>query len=80
MYNLPKLKYNYDEFEPFFDARTMEIHHTKPHQVYVDNLNAAMSELEKIAPSFAKIPLEDLLFYERMDELGDFLLNAVGDF
>lgn len=54
MYNLPKLKYNYDEFEPFFDARTMEIHHTKHHQVYVDNLNAAMSELEKIAPSFAK--------------------------
>ena len=79
MYNLPKLKYNYDEFEPFFDARTMEIHHTKHHQAYVDNLNAAMSELEKIAPSFAKIPLEDLLFYERMDELGDFLLNAVGD-
>ena len=79
MYKLPKLKYNYDEFEPFFDARTMEIHHTKHHQAYVDNLNAAMGELEKIAPSFAKIPLEDLLFGDKMDELGEFLLNAGGD-
>ena len=80
MYNLPKLKYNYDEFEPFFDARTMEIHHTKHHQAYVDNLNAAMSELEKIAPSFVKIPLEELLFSDKMDELGDFLLNSGGDY
>lgn len=79
MYNLPKLKYNYDEFEPFFDARTMEIHHTKHHQAYVDNLNAVMGELEEIAPSFAKIPLEDLLLGDKMDELGEFLLNSGGD-
>jgi len=39
---LPELSYGYDALEPFIDARTMEIHHTKHHQTYVDKLNAAL--------------------------------------
>ena len=41
-FELPKLKYAYDALEPYIDAQTMEIHHTKHHQTYVDKLNAAM--------------------------------------
>lgn len=39
---LPELSYFYDALEPFIDARTMEIHHTKHHQAYITNLNAAI--------------------------------------
>lgn len=41
-YTLPKLYYAYDALEPHIDARTMEIHHTKHHQAYVNNVNAAL--------------------------------------
>ncbi|UKM65423.1 superoxide dismutase [Flavobacteriaceae bacterium GSB9] len=41
-FELPKLGYNYDALEPHIDARTMEIHHTKHHQGYTNNLNAAI--------------------------------------
>ncbi len=56
-YELPKLPYAYDALEPYIDARTMEIHYTKHHQAYVNNLNAA---LEK-HPEIADRPLEELL-------------------
>jgi Fe-Mn family superoxide dismutase len=48
-YQLPKLSYGYDELEPFIDAQTMQIHHQKHHQSYVDGLN---NTLEEIAGSF----------------------------
>jgi superoxide dismutase, Fe-Mn family len=41
-YSLPDLPYDYSALEPHIDARTMEIHHTKHHQTYVDKLNAAI--------------------------------------
>ncbi|MFM2243552.1 MAG: Mn family superoxide dismutase [Verrucomicrobiota bacterium] len=41
-HTLPELGYAYDALEPHIDARTMEIHHTKHHNAYVTNLNAAL--------------------------------------
>ena len=43
-YTLPVLDYEYSALEPYIDARTMEIHHTKHHQAYVDNLNKALGD------------------------------------
>src|SRR3989338_7685703 len=41
-YILPALEYEYDALEPYIDEQTMQIHHTKHHQTYVDKLNAAV--------------------------------------
>lgn len=43
-YELPKMPYPYDALEPYIDARTMEIHHTKHHQAYVTKLNEAIAK------------------------------------
>lgn len=56
-YKLPQLPYAYDALEPYIDAKTMEIHYTKHHQAYVDNLNKA---LEKY-PALQELSLEHLL-------------------
>ncbi|MDR5828057.1 superoxide dismutase [Caballeronia sp. LP006] len=45
-YSLPPLPYAYDALEPNIDARTMEVHYTKHHQTYVNNLNAALESSE----------------------------------
>ncbi len=49
-YELPKLAYAYDALVPHIDARTMEIHHTKHHQAYINNLNAALDSA-KLTPA-----------------------------
>jgi Fe-Mn family superoxide dismutase len=54
---LPKLGYAYDALEPHIDARTMEIHHSKHHQAYIDNANKALAG----APDWAKRTPEDIL-------------------
>lgn len=56
-FTLPKLPYAFNALEPHIDARTMEIHHDKHHQAYVNNLNTAIQK----HPELEKKSLEDLL-------------------
>ena len=44
MFTLPDLPYDFNALEPYIDARTMEIHHGKHHQAYIDNLNKALEK------------------------------------
>jgi superoxide dismutase len=55
-YSLPNLKYSYSEFEPYIDAQTMEIHHSKHHQTYINNLNKAIA-----GTNIEKSTLNDLM-------------------
>lgn len=55
-YTLPELPYAYDALEPHFDARTMEIHHTKHHNAYIQKVNDALSGHE-----MADHAIEDVL-------------------
>ncbi len=66
-HTLPALNYDYAALEPYIDAKTMEIHHTKHHQTYVDKLNAA---LEKY-PQLQGRPVEELLTDLAKLEVGD---------
>jgi Fe-Mn family superoxide dismutase len=54
-FELPQLPYAYDALEPHFDARTMEIHHTKHHQAYTTNLNAAIAGTDLEGKSIEEI-------------------------
>ncbi|MFP4078904.1 MAG: superoxide dismutase [Candidatus Izemoplasmataceae bacterium] len=56
-FELPKLNYAYDALEPHIDKRTMEIHHTKHHQGYINKLEAALEGHEDLK----KKPLEEVL-------------------
>ena len=56
-HTLPELGYESDALEPYFDARTMEIHHGKHHQAYVNNLNTALDKY----PQFYDVKLDKLL-------------------
>jgi Fe-Mn family superoxide dismutase len=54
-FELPPLPYGYDALEPTIDARTMEIHHGKHHQAYVDNLNKALEGTEWDGQSLERV-------------------------
>lgn len=49
-YKLPELAYAYDALEPYFDKETMEIHHSKHHAAYTNNLNKALEGREIVLP------------------------------
>lgn len=75
-FKLPELDYSYDALEPYIDAQTMEIHHSKHHQGYVNNANKALeghSELENMSP---KEVLENLDKVPDSIKLG--VINNVG--
>ena len=62
-HSLPSLPYDYNALEPHIDAKTMEIHHTKHHQTYVDKLNDAIKgtdleskDLEALLRDFSSVP------------------------
>lgn len=70
VFTLPTLSYAYDALEPHIDAKTMEIHHTKHHQTYVDKLNAALAGTE-----FEEKTLDELL--QSIDILPETVRGAV---
>ncbi|MDM5072697.1 superoxide dismutase [Aeromonas bestiarum] len=70
-HTLPALAYGYDALEPHLDALTMEIHHSRHHQTYITNLNAALAEL----PELAALPVDALL--ARFDSLPAHVQGAV---
>lgn len=71
-FELPQLPYAYDALEPHFDARTMEIHHSKHHAAYTSKLNAAIEGTADAGKS-----IEDLL---SADELSGAVRNNGGGF
>lgn len=70
-HTLPALPYAYDALEPHIDALTMEIHHSRHHQTYINNLNAALAD----HPELAALPVEALL--ARFDSLPVQIQGAV---
>jgi superoxide dismutase, Fe-Mn family len=70
-FTLPPLAYDYAALEPHIDARTMEIHHTKHHQAYVTNLNAAIEK----APELQDKSLDWLL--QNLASVPEAVRNAV---
>ncbi|BCW94125.1 MAG: superoxide dismutase [Acidobacteriota bacterium] len=63
VHQLPPLPYAYDALEPYIDTQTMQIHHTKHHQAYVDNLNKAVTgspveswSLEELIAKLSQVP------------------------
>jgi superoxide dismutase, Fe-Mn family len=69
-YTVPPLPYDYDALEPHIDAQTMQIHHDKHHQAYVDKVNAALEGTD-----WADRSIEEVL--TRLDELPDDKRTAV---
>lgn len=76
MYSLPKLSYSYSALEPYIDAKTMEIHHTKHHAAYIDNLNKA---LEKV-PQWKNRELEEIFrnINDFSEEIKTIIINNGG--
>ena len=59
-YSLPELPYAVDALEPHIDARTMEIHHTKHHQAYINNVNKALEAHADLAAKTVEDLVSDL--------------------
>ena len=70
-FELPPLGYAFDALAPFIDAETMELHHDKHHQAYVDKLNDALKDQEDLQ----NLTIEELL--AKVDSLPDAIKSAV---
>ena len=70
-FTLPPLGFAYDALEPHIDARTMEIHHTKHHQAYITNANAALES----HPELHSMTGEEML--SGLNQLPDSIRTAV---
>lgn len=75
-YTLPELGYAYDALEPHFDAMTMEIHHSKHHQTYVNNANSALEASPKLQDLTAEEFIQNL--NEVAEDKRTFARNNVG--
>lgn len=73
LFTLPKLDYDYSALEPYIDAKTMEIHHTKHHQAYVDNLNTALQRY----PTLQATSIDELLLH--LDTIPEEIRQAIRD-
>jgi Fe-Mn family superoxide dismutase len=73
-FELPKLPYAYDALEPHIDARTMEIHHTKHHAAYTNNLNNAVAGTE-----MENMSIEEILT-QGVDKLSTAVRNNGGGY
>ncbi|MCF7866853.1 superoxide dismutase [Candidatus Woesearchaeota archaeon] len=71
-HELPELGYEYDALEPFIDAKTMEIHHSKHHAGYVAKLNAA---LENAPEEFKSISISELI--KKISKLPESVQTAI---
>ena len=60
IHKLPALPYAYNALEPYIDEQTMQIHHTKHHQTYVDKLNAALEGYDDLQKKSAEELIKDL--------------------
>ncbi|QQG47860.1 MAG: superoxide dismutase [Candidatus Woesebacteria bacterium] len=74
MHVLPNLPYDYGALEPYIDTQTMELHHNKHHQAYIDNLNKA---LEKY-PDLASKKIENLLLSDLPEDIKQAVVNNGG--
>jgi Fe-Mn family superoxide dismutase len=59
-HELPNLPYGYADLEPYVDEMTMNIHHTKHHQAYINNLNAALEKYPELQEKDLKAVIRDL--------------------
>lgn len=75
LYTLPQLPYSYEALEPHFDKQTMEIHYSKHHRAYVDNLNKALVSLDANLVEKSKT-LESI--FENMKKFPDVVRNNAG--
>lgn len=71
MFKLPELNYSYEALEPHIDSKTMEIHHTKHHQAYIDNVNKALEGQDKLKD----LSVEELL--KSLNEVPEEIRTAV---
>ena len=62
-FELPKLQYSYDALEPYIDAKTMEIHHSKHHQTYITNLTNFIKDTD-----MANMSLEEIILSSSKDK------------